>query len=235
MVRARLVRVLIVEDDPALADLLARTLREAAMAADVVQTGADALTALAVNEYDLAVLDVGLPDVDGLTVCREHRARGGRTPILMLTARTGLDDRVRGLDAGADDYLAKPFAIEELLARLRALARRPVAPLDVVLRFADLELDTRSLSARRNGGTIRLTSREYALLEYLMRNPERVVSRSQILEHVWDDNFDPVGNAVDVLVGRLRRRVHPDGAVPLIHTVRSRGYVLSLAEPVDGA
>jgi len=221
-------RVLIVEDDPALADLLARTLREAAMAADVAVSGADALTALAVNEYDLAVLDVGLPDIDGFAVCREHRSRGGRTP-------TGLDDRVRGLDAGADDYLPKPFAIEELLARLRALARRPAAPLDVVLRFADLELDTRSLSARRNGTTIRLTSREYALLEYLMRNPERVVSRGQILEHVWDDNFDPVGNAVDVLVGRLRRRIHPGGETPLIHTVRSRGYVLSLAEPADGA
>jgi DNA-binding response OmpR family regulator len=228
-------RVLIVEDDPALADLLRRTLREAAMAADVAATGTDGLTALAVNEYDLAVLDVGLPDVDGFEVCRRHRERGGGTPILMLTARASLDDRVRGLDAGADDYLSKPFAIEELLARLRALARRPAAPLDVVLRFSDLELDTRSLAARRGGTTIRLTSREYALLEYLMRNPERVVSRGQILEHVWDDNFDPVGNAVDVLVGRLRRRIHPDGETPLIHTVRSRGYVLSLAEPADGA
>jgi DNA-binding response OmpR family regulator len=228
-------RTLIVEDDPPLADLLRRTLRGAAMAADIVVTGHDALTALAVNDYDLAILDAGLPDVDGFEVCRRHRERGGRTPILLLTARAGLDDRVRGLDAGADDYLAKPFAIEELLARLRALARRPAAPLDVVLRFADLELDTRSLAARRGGDTIRLTAREYALLEYLMRNPERVVSRSQILEHVWDDNFDPVGNAVDVLVGRLRRRVHPAGSAPLIHTVRSRGYVLSLAEPADGA
>jgi len=228
-------RVLIVEDDPALADLLLRTLREAAMAADLARAGGEALTALAVNDYDLAILDVGLPDIDGFEVCRRHRERGGRTPILMLTARAGLDDRVRGLDAGADDYLTKPFAIEELLARLRALARRPAAPLDVVLHFADLELDTRSLAARRGGRTIRLTSREYALLEYLMRNPERVVSRSQILEHVWDDNFDPVANAVDVLVGRLRRRVHSDGDAPLIHTVRSRGYVLSLAEPADGA
>lgn len=228
-------RILIVEDDPALADLLRRTLREAAMAADVAMTGSDGLTALAVNDYDLAVLDVGLPDVDGFEVCRRHRERGGRTPILMLTARAGLDDRVRGLDVGADDYLSKPFAIEELLARLRALARRPMATLDVVLRFADLELDTRTLSARRGGSTIRLTAREYALLEYLMRNPERVVSRSQILEHVWDDNFDPVGNAVDVLVGRLRRRIQSEGQAPLIHTVRSRGYILSVGEPADGA
>ena len=226
-------RVLIVEDDPALADLLRRTLREAAMAADVAPTGAAGLTALAVNDYDLAVLDVGLPDVDGFEVCRRHRERGGHTPILMLTARAGLDDRVRGLDVGADDYLSKPFAIEELLARLRALARRPAAHLDVVLQFGDLELDTRTLSARRSGRTIRLTAREYALLEYLMRNPERVVSRSQILEHVWDDNFDPVANAVDVLVGRLRRRIQPEGQVPLIHTVRSRGYILSEVEPAD--
>ncbi len=226
-------RVLIIEDDPALADLLQRTLREAAMAADVAPTGVAGLTALAVNEYDLAVLDVGLPDVDGYEVCRQHRQRGGSTPILMLTARAGLDDRVRGLDVGADDYLSKPFAIEELLARLRALARRPAAQLDVVLQFADLELDTRTLTARRGAGSIRLTAREYALLEYLMRNPERVVSRSQILEHVWDDNFDPVGNAVDVLVGRLRRRIHAEGQVEVSHTVRSRGYVLSLAEPVD--
>lgn len=228
-------RILIVEDDPGLADFLRRTLREVAMAADIAPTGEEALTGLVVNDYDLAILDAGLPDIDGFEVCRRHRARGGRTPILMLTARAGLDDRVRGLDAGADDYLAKPFAIEELLARLRALARRPAAPLDVVLRFANLELDTRSLAARRDGRTIRLTAREYALLEYLMRNPERVVSRSQILEHVWDDNFDPVGNAVDVLVGRLRRRIQPEGFAALIHTVRSRGYVLSEAEPVDGA
>lgn len=228
-------RLLIVEDDPALADLLRRAMREAAMAADVASTGSEAVTALAVNEYDLAVLDVGLPDIDGFEVCRRHRARGGATPILMLTARGGLDDRVRGLDAGADDYLAKPFAIEELLARLRALARRPAAALSVVLRFADLELDTRSLTARRAGRVIRLTAREYALLEYLMRNPERVVSRAQILEHVWDDNFDPIANAVDVLVGRLRRRIQKGGEPELIHTVRSRGYVLSEAEPGDGA
>src|SRR5262249_40533323 len=144
-----------------------------------------------------------------------------------------LSDRVRGLDVGADDYLSKPFAIEELMARLRALARRPSNALDVVLRFADLELDTRSLTARRDRKTIRLTAREDGLLEYVMRNPERVVSRSQILEHVWDDNFDPVGNAVDVLVGRLRRRIESPDQPQLIHTVRARGYMLSRAEPAD--
>ena len=220
-------RVLIVEDEPAVADLLVRALREAAWAADVVRTGAAALEALAVSEYDLAVLDIGLPDMDGFEVCRLWRRRGGKTPVLMLTARAGLGDRVTGLDAGADDYLGKPFDVEELLARLRALARRPPSPLAVTLRIADLEVDTSSRAVQRAGKRIKLTAREYALLEYLMRNPRRVISRALILEHVWDDNFDPVGNVVDVLVGRVRRKVDVAGARPLIHTLRGAGYRLS--------
>lgn len=228
-------RVLIVEDDPQLGDFLQRTLREAAWAPDLIASGREALHALAINAYDLAVLDVGLPGLDGFEVCRRHRAAGGRTPILMLTARTALNDRLRGLDGGADDYLPKPFAVEELLARLRALARRPTPTLDVVLRYADLELDPRTLTLRRGDTSVRLTSREYALLEYLMRNPRRVLSRSQILEHVWDDHFDPVGNAVDVLVGRVRRRIAQPGRPELIHSIRSRGYVLDVAPPRDGA
>ncbi len=219
-------RVLIVEDEPAVADLLERALREAAWAPDVARTGALALEALAVNDYDLAVLDIGLPDLDGLEVCRRWRAQGGRTPILMLTARAGLGDRVIGLDAGADDYLPKPFAVEELLARLRALARRPAPALDVTLTLADLEVNTAHRTVRRAGSDVRLTAREYALLEYLLRNPGRVVSRSQILEHVWDDNFDPVANVVDVLVGRLRRKIDLPGLVPLVHTIRGSGYAL---------
>jgi two-component system copper resistance phosphate regulon response regulator CusR len=201
----------------------------------VATGGAQALELLAINDYDLAVLDAGLPDLDGFEVCRRWRARGGRTPILILTARAAVADRVRGLDAGADDYLAKPFAVEELLARLRALARRPAPALDVTLRFADLELDTHSLSARRAGVPVVLSHRELALLEYLLRNPNRVVSRGQILAHVWDDNFDPIGNVVDVLVGRLRRKIAVAGRPPLIHTVRGRGYVLAEREPADGA
>ncbi len=224
-------RVLIVEDEVEVADLLQRTLREAAWAADIAATGAAGLNALAVSDYDLAILDVALPDLDGFTVCRRWRERGGRTPILMLTARGALDDRVRGLDAGADDYLAKPFAVEELLARLRALARRPPAAHDVVLRFEDLELAPAARTARRGDREIRLTAREYALLEYFMRNPQRVLDRGRILEHVWDDNFDPVANAVDVLVGRVRRKVDPDGRRPLIHTLRGAGYVLSASPP----
>jgi DNA-binding response OmpR family regulator len=228
-------RVLIVEDEPEVADLLARTLRDATWAPDVAATGAQALSWLPINEYDLVVLDAGLPDIDGFEVCRRWRKAGGKTPILILTARAAVADRVRGLDAGADDYLAKPFAIEELLARLRALARRPGTALDVTLRFADLELDTQSLTARRAARTIDLSHRELALLEYLLRNPNRVVSRAQILAHVWDDNFDPVGNVVDVLVGRLRRKIGSADDLPLIHTVRGRGYILAEREPPDGA
>ncbi len=220
-------RVLIIEDEPSVADLLERAVREAAWAPDVVRTGAAALEALAINEYDLAILDIGLPDMDGFEVCRRFRQKGGKTPVLMLTARAGLGDRVTGLDAGADDYLAKPFAIEELMARLRALARRPPSTLSVRLQVGDLEVNTASREARRGERVIKLTAREYALLEYLMRNPDRVVSRAQILEHVWDDNFDPVGNVVDVLIGRLRRKVDTPGLPPLIHTARGAGYLLS--------
>jgi DNA-binding response OmpR family regulator len=220
-------RVLIVEDQPEVADLLSRALREVAWATDVVGTGSDALQALAATEYDLAVLDVGLPDLDGFSVCRQWRKLGGRTPILILTARGELSDRVIGLDSGADDYLPKPFAIEELLARLRALARRPATALDVVLQIADLGLDTNTRAVRRAGRAVSLTAREFAMLEYLMRNAHRVVSRGQILAGVWDDNFDPVGNSVDVLVSRIRRKIEAGEHPRLLHTVRGGGYVLS--------
>ncbi len=228
-------RLLIVEDEPDLADFLCRALRAAAWAPDQVATGQAALTALAVTPYDLVVLDVGLPDLDGFEVCRRYRATGGRTPLLMLTARDELSDRVRGLDAGADDYLPKPFAMEELLARLRALARRPPATQDVVLRYADVELDPARRSASRGGRVMRLTPRELALLEHFLRTPERVLSRGHLLDHVWDDNFDPVANAVDVLVGRVRRKLDPDGTAPLIHTVRGLGYMLATHQPPDAA
>ncbi|MEP6766009.1 MAG: response regulator transcription factor [Gemmatimonadaceae bacterium] len=220
-------RILVVEDDPEVRDFLLRVIREAAWAADSAETGQRALDLFASVSYDLAVLDVGLPDMDGFEVCRTIRARGDRTPVLVLTARNAVNDRVRGLDAGADDYLAKPFAVSELLARLRALARRPAITLEPVLRIADLELDAATHRAIRAGVSIVLTSREFALLEYLMRNPRRVHSRSQILEHVWDDNFDPVANAVDVLVGRVRRKIDRAGLVPLMHTIRGSGYMLT--------
>ena len=228
-------RLLIVEDEPELADFLGRAIRRANWAVDLVASGRDALAALTVTPYDLVVLDLGLPDMDGFEVCRRYRAAGGQTPLLVLTARAGLTDRIQGLDAGADDYLTKPFAVGELLARLRALARLPPASHDVVLRYADVELAPASRRAWRGGRLLRLTAREFAFLEYLLRSPERVVSRGQILEHVWDDNFDPIANAVDVLVGRVRRKLDPDGSAPLIHTVRGVGYCLAVRAPNDAA
>ncbi|MEO6446790.1 MAG: response regulator transcription factor [Gemmatimonadaceae bacterium] len=224
-------RILVVEDEPEVSDFLLRVLRDAAWAADAVGAGEAALFAAAANDYDLIVLDVGLPDLDGFEVCRRLRAEGNVTPVLVLTARNAVNDRVRGLDAGADDYLAKPFAVSELLARLRALARRPVSALEPVLRLADLSLDPAQRRAMRGGQELTLTAREYALLEYLLRNPRRVVTRGQILEHVWDDNFDPVANAVDVLVGRVRRKVDRPGVPALLHTVRGAGYLLSDRAP----
>jgi DNA-binding response OmpR family regulator len=221
------IRVLIVEDEPDVADIVRRAVRSAAWSPTAVATGREALLAAAGDEFDLVVLDVGLPDLDGFEICRRLRARGARTPILLLTARDALRDRVTGLDAGADDYLPKPFDVEELLARLRALARRPAAPLSVTLQLADLELEVATHIVRRGGDELRLTAREYALVEYLMRNQRRVVSRAQILEHVWDDNFDPLGNAVDVLVSRVRRKVDGGRPQPLVHTIRGVGYVLT--------
>jgi DNA-binding response OmpR family regulator len=226
-------RILVVEDEPEVSDFLLRVLRDAAWAADPVFTGAAALAALGATTYDLVILDLNLPDGDGFSVCRAIRARLDRTPVLMLTARNAVNDRVRGLDVGADDYLAKPFAVSELLARLRALARRPAASLDVTLRLADLELDTVRHAARRGPRAIALTAREFGLLEYLLRTPNRVVTRGQILEHVWDDNFDPVANAVDVLIGRVRRKIDQPGEAPLLHTVRGAGYMLSDRQDAD--
>lgn len=220
-------RLLIVEDDPKLAHLIARGLREESYAVDTCAFGEAAVTQAVVNSYDAIVLDVMLPDIDGLTVAETLRARGIHTPVLMLTARDSVSDRISGLDSGADDYLTKPFDFGELLARLRALLRRPQAVQPMQLRVADLEIDLKSHSVKRAGKVIPLTSKEFSMLELLARNMGSILSRSEIVAHVWDDNHDPFTNAVEVYINRLRGKIDTEGQVPLIHTRRGAGYILT--------
>lgn len=228
-----LLRILVVEDETDLARVLQRCLKEEGYAVDTVTDGEEALLYLDTVKYDTVILDLMLPGVDGLSLLRHLRHKPHFTPVLILTAKDTLDDKVRGLDSGADDYLTKPFALAELLARLRALLRRTEQQLDPVLRVADLELDTVRRRIVRGGQEIELTAREYALLEYLMRNQGRVLTRSQICEHVWDYDFDSISNVVDVYIRYLRRKVD-DGFHPrLIHTVRGSGY--RLQEPEEHA
>jgi DNA-binding response OmpR family regulator len=221
------VRVLVVEDDGRLGDMLQRALRERGYAVDLACDGEAAVYQAAVNEYDVIVLDVGLPRRSGIEVCHELRRRGNRVPILMLTARDAVGDRVAGLDAGADDYLVKPFALEELGARLRALMRRLPELLPTEIRVADLVLDTRSQSVTRSGARLPLTTKEYALLEYLARHAGRVVGRAELTEHVWDEHHDPASNAIEVYINRLRHKVDAGRPVALIHTHRGAGYRLA--------
>lgn len=221
-----LMRLLLVEDDAVIASSLAKGLREQSYAVDLARDGDAAVYQAAVNTYDVIVLDVMLPGRDGFSVCRELRRRGMATPVLMLTARDAVGDRIAGLDSGADDYLSKPFEFGELLARLRALLRRGPALSPAVLAVADLELDTRTQVATRGGRLIPLTTREYALLEYLARNAGRVVGRAEISDHVWDDNYDPISNLIESYINRLRRKLDVPGSLPLIHTRRGAGYVL---------
>jgi DNA-binding response OmpR family regulator len=232
-------RVLIVEDDPKLAELLARTLREQTYAVDVAADGETGLVQAAINPYDAIILDVVLPRRSGFEVCAQMRARGLRVPVLMLTARDTVRDRVAGLDTGADDYLTKPFALDELLARLRALMRRGPEMLPATLTVDDLVVDTRSQQASRGGRRLALTAKEYAMLEYLARNAGRVIGRAELCEHVWDENHDPFSNAIEVYINRLRRKIDEGAATPLIHTRRRAGYILGAPEdlaslPVSG-
>lgn len=219
-------RVLVVEDESEIAAFLKRGLTEAGYAVDVVERGDEALDWIVAAEYDMLVLDWMLPGRDGVSVCREIRQRGLRVPVLMLTARDAVEQRVAGLDAGADDYLTKPFAFAELLARLRALLRREPLGQHTVLRVADLELDTATRTVTRAGQSIALTYKEYSLLEYLMRRANRVLTRSMIAEHVWDYDFDTLTNVIDVHIRALRRKIDDPFAHKLIHTVRGAGYRL---------
>ncbi|CAG0980903.1 Transcriptional activator protein CopR [Gammaproteobacteria bacterium] len=220
-------RLLVVEDERQIASFLERGLKEEGYAVDVVYNGNDALDWTVAVEYDAIVLDVLLPGRDGFSVCRELRARGSTTPVLMLTARDAVDDRVNGLDSGADDYLVKPFAFKELLARLRAVTRRQSDSRTTDLRLADLTLNTLTHTAQRGERRIELTTKEYNLLEFLMRNPNRVLSRTQIAEHVWNLDFVAESNVVDVYIRYLRRKIDDDAGLKLIKTVRGSGYLIS--------
>jgi two-component system copper resistance phosphate regulon response regulator CusR len=221
------VRILLVEDESRVAGFIAKGLREQAYAVDIAADGEQALYHAAVNEYDLVILDVMLPIKDGHAVCRELRGSGFGAPILMLTARGAVDDRVAGLDSGADDYLAKPFDFKELLARLRALLRRSKALRPQVVRVADLTLNTGSHVVTRTGRPLSLTAKEYALLEFLMLHEDRVMGREQIAQHVWDESFDAFSNVIDVYIKRLRAKLESGGGKRLIRTRRGEGYVLT--------
>jgi DNA-binding response OmpR family regulator len=220
------VRVLLAEDEPAAAWVVETGLREHAFEVDVCRTGRAALARVAAYEYQLVVLDVGLPDTDGLAVCRELRERGLHVPVLMLTARDAVQDRVAGLDAGADDYLVKPYEFPELLARIRALLRRPHVMEPEIVELRHLRIFPRLCQVRNGAEIVELTAKEYQLLEYLLRRRGEMVSREEILDNVWANYEEPESNVVEVYVSRLRRKLGNGGGEPLISTRRGLGYVL---------
>src|SRR5215212_11956464 len=218
-------RILIIEDERKISANIKRALEEEGYAVDAAYTGREGLDWAMSAHYDVILLDILLPEMDGIAVCKELRVLDNRTPILMLTARDRVENRVKGLDAGADDYLVKPFVLEELLARIRALTRRgPDSPKSPVLQIADLTLDTLTRRVRRGNKSIDLTAKEYAVLECLMREPDRVLTRSQIAEHVWSYDVINHSNVVDVYIKNLRRKIDDSAESRLIHTVRGAGY-----------
>jgi DNA-binding response OmpR family regulator len=219
--------VLVIEDEPLMAGFISRGLRDNGYTVDLASDGEQASLLVSDNEYNLIILDVRLPGKDGLTLCREMRERGLRTAILMLTALDAVTDVVNGLNSGADDYLPKPFDFGVLLARVRALLRRHNQLRGDLLTVADLSLNTLDHTVTRSGRAIRLTAKEYALLELLMLHPGRILGRSQIAESVWDEHFDPLSNTIDVYIKRLRKKIDLGFDQPLIHTRRSEGYMLS--------
>ncbi|MBS1788682.1 MAG: response regulator transcription factor [Acidobacteria bacterium] len=220
-------RILLVEDEPDVARMLSKGLREQSFAVDVETDGVAAGYQAQIHDYDLIILDVMLPRKDGFTVCRELRAAGSPVPVLMLTAKDDVRDRITGLDSGADDYLIKPFDFHELLARVRALLRRGPMLQPETIEIADLKIDTRAHQVTRANQTIELTAKEYALLEYLARCAGQVVSRAEIASHVWDENFDPFSNLIEVYIQRLRRKIDDGHDPKLIRTLRGEGYRLT--------
>ena len=223
-------RVLLVEDEHGAAKMLAKGLREESYAVDIAEDGEKALEQAYLNDYDLIILDVMLPGKDGFEVCRELRATGSAVPILMLTARDAVEDRIEGLNTGADDYLAKPFDFDELLARARALLRRVPALLPEIITVADLAINTRARQVSRAGRLIDLTAKEYALLEYLARRANETIGRADIAEHVWDERYDPFSKVIEVFIQRLRRKIDEEHPVKLIRTRRGEGYMLTSGE-----
>lgn len=230
MREARGMRLLVVEDDPKLAALLQQGLKEEGYIVDVAEQAMTAMALAVSTEYDSVVLDVMLPTRSGLDVLQQLRKRGSHVPVLILTALSSVEDRVRGLDLGADDYLSKPFELRELLARLRAITRRPRVQPQIVLSEADLELDVARRATKRRGRQIVLTATEFRLLEYLLRKKGVVVTRGMILEHVWNMDYDGGSNLVEVYINYLRRKVDQDFEPKLIHTVRGAGYILQVPE-----
>jgi heavy metal response regulator len=219
-------RILVIEDEKKISDFIKRGLKEEGYAADSAYDGEEGYFLAKTNEYDLIVLDIMLPKVDGISLCRKLREENINTPVLMLTARGSVKDKVSGLDAGADDYLTKPFAFEEFLARIRALLRKKDLPETTKLTIEDLELNLLTHRVTRADQEIPLTGREYALLEYLMRNAGTVITRTMISEHVWDVNFDTFTNVIDVYINYLRNKIDHGRKKKLIHTLRGRGYIL---------
>jgi heavy metal response regulator len=226
-----LVRILVIEDEKKVAEFIRRGLREEGYAVDIAHDGNEGLYMAMNAEYDLILLDVMLPRMDGFDVCTRVRSEGLHVPILMLTAKDGVRYKVKGLDAGADDYLTKPFAFEELLARIRALVRKRYQHKDTLLKVGDLVLDIVSHRVIRGEREIKLTTKEYALLEYLMLNPGAVITRTMISEHVWDINFDTFTNVIDVYISYLRKKIDRDSEIKLIHTIKGRGYIIAEGNP----
>jgi len=220
-------RVIVIEDDPKIGQFVARGLREAGFAVDLVERAEDAIVRLSGGTYDAAVVDVMLPGMDGLSMIEQLREEGVSTPMLVLSAKRSVEDRVQGFTSGGDDYLTKPFSFSELLVRVQSLIRRSTqSAAPTRLKAGDLEVDLLSRTVRRAGRVVELQPREYSLLEYLLRNADRVLSKTMIMEHVWDYDFDPQTNVVDVLVSRLRSKIDKDFDEKLIQTVRGVGYVL---------
>ncbi|GAB1545183.1 response regulator transcription factor [Scytonema sp. NUACC21] len=219
-------RILLVEDEPGIAQFISQGLRETGYAVDVAQDGEEGREYISSVEYDIIILDIMLPNIDGLKLLGEFRSQKVQTPVLLLTARDTVEDRVKGLDRGADDYLVKPFAFSELLARLRALQRRPPLQFDTTLQVGDLTMDLVTREVQRAGRVIDLSPLEFKLLEYLLRNSNSVLTRTQIGEHVWDFDFYSDSNVVDVYIGYLRRKIDRGFDQPLLHTVRGVGYCL---------